>query len=122
MSNETKFRQAQNVLTICVGFILLFFIFKIKILLLIALLAGGLSLLSDVMMEKISWVWMKIAHILGYINSKILLSVVFFVFLLPVATLYRLSKKNLLQLRRGQGSYYHTRDHQYTAKDLENTW
>jgi hypothetical protein len=43
--------------------------------------------------------------------------------LCPIAFLYRLKKKDPLQLKRKPaGSYFTTRNHTYTARDLENLW
>jgi hypothetical protein len=73
--------------------------------------------------EKISWVWLKIAEILGLINSTILLSLIFFIILTPLALLMKVFKKSdSLKLKKLSGSAYDERNHIYTANDLENTW
>jgi hypothetical protein len=60
--------------------------------------------------------------ILGNINGKILLSIVFFIFLTPIAFISKLFNKDGLQLKKTNKSYYQDRNHQYSAKDFENTW
>jgi hypothetical protein len=53
----------------------------------------------------------------------VILSAVFFLFLLPIAMLAKLFKKDLLQLKKTEGkSYYHERNHSYDRADLENPW
>ena len=88
-----------------------------------ALLSGG-GLASGVFAKIIHNVWMALAHAMGFVMSKLILAVVFFVFLFPIARLARLfSKADLLQLKKKQaGSYYTERKHVYVPADLENPW
>lgn len=44
--------------------------------------------------------WWRLAHVLGWVNSRIILSVFFLVVLTPVAVLIRLLGKDLLRLRQ----------------------
>lgn len=66
--------------------------------------------------------WFKLAELLGWINSRILLSLVFYIFLSPLAMLNRLFSKDLLKLKKSAGSMYSPRNHKFTKKDLENIW
>jgi len=71
----------------------------------------------------IEWIWLKIAFGLGWINSRILLSVIYFLFLLPIAWVSRFFTKDPLRLRRKDTpSVFLTRDHLYKKEDLENIW
>lgn len=88
----------------------------------LALLCTGLFLKTAA--SRISSAWMSFAEVLGRINSRIILSAVFYLVLTPVAFLFRLfSGDYLVQARKsGDGSYYHPRGHVYTAGDLEKPW
>ena len=68
------------------------------------------------------WIWGKIALVLGWINTKIILSVVFFIFLTPFGILSRIFSKNALQLKQDSKTTFVERNHTYTKKDLENIW
>ena len=71
----------------------------------------------------LSKLWLKLAQLMGAVMSKVILSLVFVVFLAPIAFLYRLGKKDNLNLKKPQtDSFYHQRNHTYLAKDLQNTW
>ncbi len=112
-------------LVITVGLLVFYLIFKKPWLLTAALVLGLIGVFSNYLSEKITLGWMKIAEVLGRINATILLSVVFFLFVTPIAFLRKvLTKKDALYLRdaRNQPSIYEERNHAYTAKDLENTW
>jgi hypothetical protein len=69
--------------------------------------------------------WLKLAEVLGAVNSRILLGAIFFVFLTPIAVLSRLSRGDFLHLKRRVGadrSYWQRRDHAYTPEDLTKLW
>lgn len=83
----------------------------------------GMSLVGYLigpMGEFIHLCWMMIAKALGYINSRILLSVIFFVFLTPIAVLMRLLGKNSFLLSpTHKTSFFVIRNHVYSKADLE---
>ncbi len=67
--------------------------------------------------------WLRFSGILGVINSKIILSIVFFLFLTPLAFLFRLFTKNPLNLKKTNDiSLYHERNHSYSKVDFEKMW
>jgi hypothetical protein len=69
--------------------------------------------------------WLGLSHLLGTVMSRLLLSVVFFVFVVPVALYRRLIGKDALQLnqfRQSSASVMKERNHLYTASDLENPY
>lgn len=109
-------------LIIAAGFMVLFFIFKIKWFLLVAFVVSFLGAMSKLFTDGVTWVWFKISEILGWINSRILLGIVFFFFLFPLAMLMKLFNKVSIILKKGKASYYSDRNHLYKAEDLENVW
>ena len=65
-------------------------------------------------------IWMQLAKVLGYINSRILISFIFFVFLTPIALLKRLlQKRNSLLSSTHKGSSFVERNHLYCKADQE---
>jgi len=112
----------KNILAILTGFIILYFIFKWEYFLYGALVIGVLSLISERLANGINTAWMKLAMILGWINSRILLSVVFYFFLFPMAMLTRLFKRNMLNLKNTSDSLFEERNHVYTPEDLQDMW
>ena len=118
-----KSNKYLSILVIVTGFVGLYFILKIDVLLPIALGIGVASILSSYIAEKIVWVWDKIALILGTINSKILLSVIFYSFLVPIALISRIFKKDPLTLKKKpEGSYYKDRNHEFIKEDFEQVF
>jgi Saxitoxin biosynthesis operon protein SxtJ len=131
MKTPNKF---QSLLVIVVGFLVLYFIFrrnydwkifefKRDYFLYAAVGVGVLSLMFDVIGDLILKGWMKLAEVLGYINTRILMSIIFFLFLTPFAWLQKLfSRKNFLSLKDEGASVFHVRDHEYKPEDFENIW
>jgi hypothetical protein len=79
--------------------------------------------------------WFSLANLLGFITSKILLTLIFCIVILPIGSLRRLfahSKKNrlenkldslkLLQWKYSDKSVFKTRDHIYTKNDIANPY
>ncbi len=121
----TREKSIEAILVIVTGLLILSLIFKWPNVTIAAAVIGVLGVFSNFFAEKITWVWMKIAEVLGYINARILLSVIFFVFLFPLALLTRLIKGNTLKLKRNEAegdSYFDERNHTYEPKDIENLW
>lgn len=114
----------KDLLVIVLGFLAFFLLTKKAFLLYISGAVALASVSSEFIAEKIVWGWYKLAEGLGYISSRILLSLVFFLFLTPLALLYRIfRKKDVLQLQKKTGSSYFTeRRHLYVKKDLERMW
>jgi hypothetical protein len=113
----------KTILVIVTGLLALAIIFHLQWLMYIALLVGVASVFSGMAAKGIEWAWIKLATFLGWINSRILLSIIYFVFLLPLAWISRLFTKDPLTLHRKKtASLFVTRNHLYSKKDLENIW
>ena len=72
---------------------------------------------------QISKGWLKFAEVLGTFNSKLILSLTFYLFLTPIAYLFRVFTKNPLMLKtENAASFYTERNHTYSGADLEKMW
>ena len=78
--------------------------------------------LSPWLTSKIIWLWFKLSEGIGYVMSRVILSIIFFLMLFPISLLYRMFNKDVLKLQRNGGSTYTDRSHTFTASDLENPW
>jgi len=72
--------------------------------------------------KLIAQAWYKLADLLSLLMSKVIMSLVFVLVLVPVALLYRLSKKDRLGLNRKNESRWIGREHRYSSGDLKNIW
>ena len=110
-------------LTITVGFLILFLISNSRLPLWIALITGVSGLVSLKLAILIDRAWMWIAKILGYIMPNILLSLIFFLFLFPISLLQKLfSKKDPLQIRGKRDSTFLYRTREFSKESFEKPW
>jgi len=117
-----KNKYLEACLTISMGLLLLWFLFEIKLLLIIAFVIGIIALFIEPVAKGIAWFWYKIADLLGLVISKIILTIIYYALLFPIALLYRLFNKDQLQLKKKPDTYWVNRNHKYSAKDMENVW
>jgi hypothetical protein len=128
MMNITKESRIESTATIAAGLMVFHYFFVIKeggdslVLFYIALGIIISGLFVKPLGDLISFLWAKLAEGLGWFNSKVILSIAFFIVMTPFALLYRVFTKDNLGLKRKDSSYYETRDHQYSKKDLQNIW
>jgi len=122
MRGESKEEKLKAQLVAVTGFLFLYFLFKKSIFLYSSLILGLVSLFVPLLGNCIISLWFKLGELLVWINTRILLSIVYFVFLVPISFLFRMFVANPLNLKNINSSLYINRDHLYTAKDLENPW
>ena len=115
-------KTLETLLVLTGALVLAFWITNKKIYLLLALSLVLIGIGSPFLTQKISWLWLKLSEGIGYVMSKVILTIVFFVFLIPLALLSRVFKKDTLSLNKKATSYYSNRDHLYSDKDLKNMW
>ena len=119
-TDRAKVRE--TLLVIVLGFGLLYVWMDRTWMLYTALGAGVAGMLSFRLNRLIHRGWLFLGDQMGRIMSKLLLSVIFFLVLVPVSLLSRLFRKNGLQMKKPANGTYHARAHLYTADDLENMW
>ena len=69
--------------------------------------------------------WLGFAEVLGSFNSRVLLGLIFYLFLTPLAFLSRLNRGDFLGLRRktaADRSHWAKRDHHSVPADLDKLW
>jgi hypothetical protein len=71
-------------------------LFQLILIIGIILLAGGLAL--PAIFKPIYWVWMAFAAILGWVMTRVILSVVFFLVFTPIGLISRMFRKQFLKL------------------------
>lgn len=90
-----------------------------------AALLLGVALFVRPLALRIAGGWLAFGHALGAVNSRILLSLIFYLFLTPIALLARAARGDFLALKRRSApdrSYWEPRGHTYTRVDLEKLW
>lgn len=123
-----RIKILESHLVISTGFVVIFLFQLYKgtdpnpIFLYIAGAVGIIGVFIPALAKHVNWLWYKIADVMGFVMSKVLLSAVFFIFLTPVALLSRIVNKDKLGLRPKKDTYWKSRSHTFSSDDLENPW
>lgn len=113
----------KTVLTIGIGFSVLFVITEIKYLLWIGIAVGVLGLISTFLAVWIEKLWMLLGQLLGNVVPVIILTLIFFFFLFPIALLSRLfGRKDSLYLKGNYKSTFIENQRTFEAADFEQTF
>ena len=115
-------KTGEGILTVTVGLLIVRFLFDLPIVVNIALGVGLIGLFIPFLAKYIAWAWFKLSEGIGAVTSRVLLTVIFFFVLAPIAYLSRIFTKSDLQLKRQNNSYFTERNHRYEPKDFENVW
>jgi hypothetical protein len=66
--------------------------------------------------------WMKLGIAMGFISSKVILTLVFVCVVIPLGFISRKLGKSSVQLKPGGKSLFNTRNHTFSKEDMENPW
>ncbi|HYW96717.1 MAG TPA: SxtJ family membrane protein [Bacteroidales bacterium] len=117
-----KAKVKETILTITIGFIALYMAFHHVWMLYVSFGVGLAGLLSGKLAGLIHKGWFKLADLLGYVMSRIVLGTLFFLVLVPVGAMAKLFRKDFMFLEKRNGSYYHERNHLYKPEDFTDPW
>ena len=112
----------KTLMVMVAGMVGLRFYFGSDVFLYVAGGIGAAAFLFPALCALMVWLWTLLGEALGWFMPKIILGVVFFVTLLPIALLSRLFGRDKLLLRRPKASAFTVREHKYTKEDLTKAW
>ena len=86
----------------------------------IALTFVGLGLIIPVVLKPLYFVWMTFAAILGWVMTRVILSLVFYLIITPIGLLTKLLGEDFLYLKKKESnSYWNYRD---SSKELNQDY
>lgn len=122
-SKKIKSDPKTTLLVITLGMVVVYVVTRMNWALIAALAVGIGGLLSGFLAEKIDWLWMKLTYVLSLIVPNILLSVVFYLFLTPIAILSRVfGKSNPLDLKNTASSLFKDHTGKMDKASFEKPW
>ncbi len=120
---KIKTNPAKTILTITVGFLLIYLITKWKWSIAVSLGIGIIGILSNYLSQKIEFLWMKLSWLLGLIIPNIVLGIIFYLFLFPLALLSRaFGRKDPLYLKNKSESVFKTIHKDFEKSHFEKSW
>jgi hypothetical protein len=87
-----------------------------------ALALGLLFLLLPPLGNAIVWAWYRLAFLMSLVVNPVVLGAVYWVFITPIALLFRLVGNDPLQKKRAGDTTYSTREKTYSPRDLKYPW
>ena len=117
-----KGKASETCLVISTGLILLFLITGKIVLIYIALGIGLIGIFLKPLARLITIGWFGLAEVLSRIVSTIIMIIVYYLILVPIASIYKMKHKRMLDLKNPSTSMWHEREHQYQKDDLDNVW
>ena len=70
----------------------------------------------------IAKVWLGFSHYLGVVMNFVLMFIIFYFILIPLAGLQRLFGNNQIRRKTNGTTFFHSRNHRYSGKDIDNPW
>ena len=123
MNTKLKFDPLKTILVITIGFLTIFIYTHWIAALYIALTIGVIGVFSKYLTNKINYLWMKLTWILSLIIPNVLLSLIFYLLLTPIAFLSKLFKKNdELMLKNLKSSLFKTSNKIFNENSFKNPW
>lgn len=118
MKEQVKIKE--SLLAVVLLGILLFFLFGWKEALYIVFAIGILGLASEILGHFVHTWFGKLTGIIGKFNNIVLLSLIYWVILTPVA--FFMKGKSGVKLKKPVGSNFIERNHLFSGNDLKNPW
>ena len=100
-------------------------VWKLEILILSAIIFLVVAMTYPPIFKPFARFWFALSTALGTVVSKIILSVLFFVIVMPIGLLRRVLGKDSMRIKdwkKGKESVFRLRDHRFAAKDLEHPY
>ena len=100
-------------------------VWKLEVLVLLAIIFLVVAMTYPPIFQPFARFWFALSTALGTVVSKIILTVLFFVIVLPIGLMRRALGKDSMRMKdwkKGRDSVFRTRDHRFSAKDLEHPY
>jgi len=120
---KIKTDPLKTVLTITLGFTIIYLLTFSKWSIIVALTVGLGGLFFPYLAKKINTLWMGLAYILSFIVPNIILAIIYFIVLFPLSMLRRmLGKKNPLVLKNDTASIFVITNKTFNKEGFEKPW
>jgi hypothetical protein len=91
----------------------------------VAILVHVVNMIAPQVFRPAAVVWFAFSHVMGNVVSHVIMAIVFFLVVTPIAVWRRMSGADALQLKpfkAGRGSVMEERNHTFTGKDIEQPY
>ncbi|MGW8287261.1 MAG: SxtJ family membrane protein [Desulfobulbales bacterium] len=98
---------------------------KLEIFILAAISLLIIAMTYPPIFQPFARLWFSLSSVVGTVVSKIILTVLFFLVVLPIGIVRRLMGRDAMLIKRwkqGNESVFRVREHRYTGEDLEHPY
>jgi len=120
--NNFKSNPSKTILVIVTGLLIVDFFTKIDYLFAIILFLALVGVFSTYLSQKIEFIWFKLAYLLGLVIPNIILGLIFYFFLFPIALLSRIRSRDPLFLKNNSNSIYREVNKSFDKLSFKNIW
>jgi len=120
---KNKNSPTLTVLTISMSLLIVHFITKWDWPVIASLIIGIAGVISPKVGLKIEYVWKALTELLGFIVQRLVLTLIFYLILFPIALAAKLfSKRDPLQLSNNSSSTFMDINKSFDKKEFEKPW
>ncbi len=101
-NQKTERNTYETILVIAMGFLVIYYIFKVEWAIWVSLVSGIGGFLSSHFRSAVHWFWGKLTQLLALIIPNILLGLVFYLFLTPLAFFARLNNPSYANFKKNK--------------------
>ena len=117
-----KYKNIFTMIAILVWFAIIFFITKSNLVLYFVSLILFLSIISTRILHFVIYSWTKFGDLLGSVNSKIVLFILFYLILTPYSFVLKIFNKKVSILTKNDKTSFTNKSHTYNETDFINMW
>lgn len=117
-------KDLETITVLAAASLVFYYIFKKDGFILAALVLLFTGLFFKSAAAGVSSLWLRFAELLGAFNTRLILGLVYFLVLTPIAVAFRLfTRKHANSPRQASDkSYFTVREHTFSPADLEKMW
>ena len=100
-------------------------VWKLDVLIILAMIFLIIAMTYPLIFQPFARFWFWLSTALGTVVSKIILTVLFFVIVLPIGLIRRAMGKDSMRMKiwkKGSQSVFRVREHRFAAKDMEHPY
>lgn len=123
---KTRFNQKEHIdsgLALVLILLLTSIIWKLGWTIKVSLVCILITMIKPKLFYPFTFIWLNVSEVLGKIMSRIILTVVFLLFVIPVGFIRKISGKDNLKLKqfgKSDKSIFVERNHTFTKDDMLN--
>ena len=123
MINQKTPSPLATIVVLLVAFVIIYKVYEIDWLINLSILMGVTAVFSSKFTNFIHRLWMSLARVLSLIVPKIILTLVFYLFLFPLSLLSKLFRgNNILRLKKDSKSFWTNHKRSFSKEYFEKPW